>query len=82
MLLIPAVLIVAGFAAAHTAGWRENVSLLAGTSFSDSDGSQRQIASASVYVILYFAAVIVSPILAMASVIMWSLQKTLKRRKV
>ncbi len=82
MLLILAVLIVAGFAAAHAAGWRENVSLLAGTSFDASNGGQEQIASASVYVILYFAAVIISPILALASGIMWSLQKAMKRRKV
>ena len=82
VLLILAVLIVAGFAAAHLAGWRENVSLLTGTSFDASDGGQGQIASASVYILLYFAAMIVSPILALASGIMWSLQKALKHRKV
>jgi hypothetical protein len=81
MLLILAILIIVGFAAAHAAGWRENVSLLTGTSFDASDGEQGQIASASVYVLLYFAAVIVSPIFALASGIMWFLQRALKRRK-
>lgn len=80
-MLILTVLLAGAYAAAHAAGWRENVSLLAGTSFPGPTGRMGQAATAGGYIMLYFGAMVVAPILALASGIMWALQKILKRRK-
>ena len=79
-LLLVALLLVIACGVAGLLTPREDVSLLTATTFEpDAAGGHRAL-WAGVYAALYFAAVLVAPILAVASVIFWALLRGFSRR--
>jgi hypothetical protein len=67
LLVVAAVLTIA-YTACHAAGWRQHVSIFSGT-LSVSSPAATQIALAGLYAGLYFAFVLLVPVLVLASVL-------------
>lgn len=63
-------LVICAFAGAHVAGLRDNTSILSGTSA----GGVTATFGGAVYVLLYFAAVVLAPIAALAGLFFALLQ--------
>ena len=79
LLLVAMLLVIAcGVAALLTP--REDVSLLTATTFAPDADDGNRVLWAGVYAALYFIAVLVAPILAVASVIFWALLRVLSPR--
>lgn len=73
--VIRALFIAVLFAAAHLAGLREYTSFLSGTS-ANTDLSRETVAFLGVgYVLLYFAFLLLVPILLIAAALLWGWQK-------
>ena len=79
-LLLAALLLVIAYGVADLVMPREDVSLLTATAFEPDAAGGNRIAWAGVYAALYFAAVLLAPVLALAAVIFWALQRALRRR--
>ena len=69
-LLLRASLLVALFLACHLAGWREHTSILCGTAFTGNVTDRYTQWFGMVYVVLYFAIVIIVPVLILAAGLM------------
>lgn len=78
-LLIAALVMATLFAGAHLLGLRAYTAILSGTAPPGASGGEA-VALGLVYVILYFAAVIVAPILAIAAGLSWAAAKLGRRR--
>jgi hypothetical protein len=79
-LLLMALLLVIACGVAGLLTPREDVSLLTATTFAPDAADGNRTLWAGVYAVLYFAAVLLAPILAVASVIFWALLRVLSRR--
>lgn len=79
-LLLVALLLVIAYGVADLVTPREDVSLLTATTFAPGAAGGHRALRAGVYAVLYFAAVLLAPILAMASVIFWALLRIFSRR--
>lgn len=73
-LAITAVLLAALFAGAHALGLRPYAAILSGTAPPGASGPEALVLGL-VYVALYFACVIGSPILAIAAGVMWGIER-------
>ena len=80
MLLLAALLLVIAYGVADLVTPREDVSLLTATAFEPDAVGGNRIMWAAVYAALYFAAILLAPVLALASMIFWALQRALRRR--
>ncbi|MBN2445653.1 MAG: hypothetical protein JXO22_02935 [Phycisphaerae bacterium] len=78
-LLVLAVLLTAFYAALHMAGWREQVSILSGTSSATRSSGEVQIAQGLVYAGLYFGMTLLVPVLVLAALLQLLYQCLLRR---
>lgn len=79
-LALRAVLIGVAFAALHAAGLREATSFISGTSATGQPLTTAMAMSGAVYLIVFFGAVIVSPILLLAAGILWGMERIVTRK--
>lgn len=73
-LLVRAVLIILVFLLCHAAGLREKTSILCGTSPTGDVDDMLSITLAALYMLAYFGALVVAPILLLASGVFTALQ--------
>jgi hypothetical protein len=78
-LLLRAAAIALAFLIAHLAGLREYTSFPSGTVPSPDMGWQQAASGGLVYLILYFAFVLLAPILVIAAILQWAIRLFLNR---
>ena len=72
-LLIRAAALLALFVAAHLAGWREHTTFLSGTT--EGGDPRTSLILSTLYMLVYFCAVVLAPILALAAGLLWALSR-------
>ncbi|MGD8451326.1 MAG: hypothetical protein PVJ57_05855 [Phycisphaerae bacterium] len=79
-LLMVAALLMAAYAVCHAAGWREYVGVISGTYSTTAGSVDTQIVKAGVYAGLYFAVVLLVPVLVLAALLQVLVLRVFRRR--
>ena len=75
-----AVVLLLGFATIHALGWREHATILSGTPTTEAIGRTTAAALGVIYICAYLSAVVVAPILLLASALLATLRRFLCRQ--
>jgi hypothetical protein len=80
VLVASALLLLLAFAAVHLAGWRESTTVLSGTLPPGASGWAEPTRQALLYIAAYLGCTVLAPILALAGLIQWLLERVALRK--